>query len=378
MRDFARISMTIWNDDDFRDLSPQAQHLYFVLMSSPSLSYAGVDDWRPARIAARARGWTQSDVIRSARELSMARFIVVDQDSEEILVRSFVRNDPIMKQPNLATAMARAYMVVGSSALKGVIVHELSRLKKEQPKLSGWKSEEAGAVLKKRTIDPSDDPCGHPSVEGQVDPSVDPSGEGESKGAIDPSDDPSIDPCPTTATATYNPQPSTGGYGGRERYEGSAARTEAPSEIPPAWIADPRRARCAAHAAIDSPPPCRGCATAREAAEAARAAKDAEKVSVAAERRAIIDACDLCDPNGKTDGPRGLITCPHDEAELSALLTVEETAATEPTSNASESAPALRRWRRQWANRTTLLDGETTLPAIEHDDNEPDHDTWEE
>ena len=37
MRNYAQLNIAIWNDDDFRALTPQAQHLYFLLLSHPTL-----------------------------------------------------------------------------------------------------------------------------------------------------------------------------------------------------------------------------------------------------------------------------------------------------------------------------------------------------
>jgi hypothetical protein len=41
MRDHARVNLDIWGDDDWRDLTPPAQHLYFTLYTDPELSFCG-------------------------------------------------------------------------------------------------------------------------------------------------------------------------------------------------------------------------------------------------------------------------------------------------------------------------------------------------
>src|SRR5690606_7289371 len=61
-RDHARIRLDIWADDDFGSLTSSAQWLYLHLLSSPTLSFAGVADWRPARIAGRTAELTADDV----------------------------------------------------------------------------------------------------------------------------------------------------------------------------------------------------------------------------------------------------------------------------------------------------------------------------
>ena len=40
-REYSRVKVTIWADADFRSLTPRAQHLYFMLLTNPSLSMAG-------------------------------------------------------------------------------------------------------------------------------------------------------------------------------------------------------------------------------------------------------------------------------------------------------------------------------------------------
>lgn len=159
-REHAQIKLAIWADDEFRHLSPGAQHLYFVLLTSPALSYCGVTDWRPKRIAAAANGWTATDVEQAAKELADRLYLVVDDDTEEVLIRSFLRNDGLMARERMATAMAKAYSSVASPRLRGVLVHELKRLHSDQPSLTGWTSERAVELLSK----PSVDPCAIASV----------------------------------------------------------------------------------------------------------------------------------------------------------------------------------------------------------------------
>ncbi len=309
-RDFGQVRLSIWNDDDFIDLTPAAQHLYIVLLSSPGLSWVGVNDWRPGRLCSRANGWSKRDVIQAAGELARALFIVIDPDTEEVLVRSFVRNDGFMKQPNLATSMARSFAVVGSRKLQGIIVHELQRLKEEHPDIAGWKSEEASNLLKKRAIDPSVDPQFDPSVEGGVDPSVHPSIDPSVEGERNPSVDPSVDPSPTTATTT-SPTSRAGNRRGKgglgEKGNPDVAQVEESS--PPIDPPDSLDALAAAHAARHDPercdahqgiaeenvPNCWACANARKTH---RAKLDAEAKQAGQSRRAQIDACPECDDNG--------------------------------------------------------------------------------
>ncbi|MGW6121470.1 hypothetical protein ACWFRF_20680 [Nocardia sp. NPDC055165] len=161
-REHARIWLRIWSDDHFRALSPQAQHLYFVLLTSPSLSYAGVCDWRPGRIAANAHGWTAGEVVEAGAELVRTLYVVIDEDSEEALLRSFIRNDDILKNPNVAVSMSIAFGGIASSVLRGVVVHELKRLYADRPESKGWGRDVVTALLDRTAIDPATYPLGEP------------------------------------------------------------------------------------------------------------------------------------------------------------------------------------------------------------------------
>ncbi|WP_199267531.1 hypothetical protein [Rhodococcus sp. JT-3] len=160
-REFAPIKLSIWADDDWRELSIGAQHLYLVLLTSKTLSHCGVADWRPVRIAALAKGWTAVMVEESARELAERLYLVVDESTEEVLLRSFIRNDGLMKQPKMAVAMGRAHDMIASSAIRGVVVHELQRLRLDFPELNGWKAEKALETLQMGSVDPSTYPTGY-------------------------------------------------------------------------------------------------------------------------------------------------------------------------------------------------------------------------
>lgn len=331
MRDFAQIKLSIWNDDSFLDLSNNAQLLYFVLISHPTMNRAGVGTWHAGRLSGLCSSWSRPVVESAARELVDGLFIVIDEDTDEFLVRTFVRHDGLMKQRNLATTMAREFAAVGSRTIKGVVVWELRRLHEEHPEFKGWESDEAARLLKKRAIDPSVHPSIHPKVdpsvdpyvEGAIDPKVHPSIDPRVKGAGDPwvdpsvkgepkgSVDPSVDPSPTTATATTTnlrrfqegvaSDGVKGVQGKRGNQEGADDRSESEASNPPPQSLDElaaahaARTRCPKHAHI---PPgewvdedCRECQKLREGAEA----------DEAREREAALQArreCDLCDANG--------------------------------------------------------------------------------
>ena len=155
--------VAIWGDDDFLDLSPVAQWLYWRLYSHPDLSYCGAVDWRPKKLVPSARGMTLDVLESAAGELSEARYIVVDEATEEVLVRSFMRSDELLRQKNMGAAVAKAYAAVASRELRGVVVWELVRLHKDNPKWTSWKA--LSDVLGNRSVDPFAEPNGEPIEE---------------------------------------------------------------------------------------------------------------------------------------------------------------------------------------------------------------------
>jgi len=151
-RDRANISIDIWSDADFRDLTTQAQSLYFKLVTHPKLDYSGCVEFHPGRLAAMSREMTSGDVMLAAQELSDKWYCVFDQSTDEVLVRSWVRHDGLMKQPRLAVSMAKAYGAIASNKIRAVVVHELIRFKKLNPDLPAWEKPQVMTVLKQPAV----------------------------------------------------------------------------------------------------------------------------------------------------------------------------------------------------------------------------------
>ena len=137
-RDHARISLSIWKDTDWRSLSRDAQHMYFLLLSQPTLSYCGVMDWWPNRLSLLADETAEDDVYAAVKELMDADFVSLDVATSELLVRTYVRHDGVMKRSNMGKAVGRALERVASIELTNKVLVELARLYKEDANLAGW------------------------------------------------------------------------------------------------------------------------------------------------------------------------------------------------------------------------------------------------
>lgn len=173
---FAKTHRTIWRDPDFRDLTIWAQWLYWHLFSSPRLTWCGVLDWKPRAILKATQSLTQDALEGALHELRESHFIVLDDDTEELIVRSFVRSDAVHKQPKLMSALSTAFAGIESDLIAGVLSWELQRLKSEEPNLAGWG--EVEKVLRTPPCNPSSIPLPE-----RVSPGV--SEKGTAKGSTD-------------------------------------------------------------------------------------------------------------------------------------------------------------------------------------------------
>jgi hypothetical protein len=282
-REHARILTRIWSDADFCALPVAEQRLYFQLLSQKNLSQAGVLPLQLRKLAKGSAETSEADVVAALKHLEAARFVFVDLDTEEVLIRSFIRNDGVMKIPNVFKAALRAATTVESPLLREVLAEELRRTRRKDaieiaeelsPTGSGTYSEPI-ANRSGTNSEPLKVRDGIPEPQGE--------GEGEGEG-----------------------EPLVGGSVGGSRV-GTPAGAR-PDQRPPS--------QCPEHTGTDNDRPCRRCATAREA----RAAWDADQTRAAAEARSsearqratnrarAVAACGLCDPAGYRNGQ----VCDHD------------------------------------------------------------------
>lgn len=147
-RKFAQIQVGIWSDEDFKALPGEQQHMFFVAMSQPRLNLCGVFDYIPSRLARCVSDWTTDDVERLTKELVDARYFVLDYDTHELLIRTFIRNDGLLRVPTVTKGMASDYAEVMSQRLRDAVEVELKRAFKEDSTLAGWKGlKDANPVL---------------------------------------------------------------------------------------------------------------------------------------------------------------------------------------------------------------------------------------
>ena len=216
----ARVFTSIWRDEHFLALPRSAQRLYMFLLSQEDLTYCGVMPLRERRWAPKAAGLTIADLGQDLKALEAAscRFIVVDEETGELLIRSFMRNDEVWKQPNLMKAARSAASQVESEAIREAILAELHRIPAAVSSSRLVREVHAAFVkdLTNPSANPSPNPSANPGSPGSADETA--GQEGAAKGSANPSPEGQPETSPDgSPKSTANPgQEKGGGYGLKE------------------------------------------------------------------------------------------------------------------------------------------------------------------
>ncbi|WNM67284.1 RepA-like replication initiator [Arthrobacter phage Wyborn] len=149
MRNYGKIKLSAQSDPDWRALSHHAQWLYWALVGSEKLSACGMLEWRPKQFAALSPTVNVELVEVALDELRAMKFVVLDEETDELLLRSFVRNDDVVQNRNMMVAVIKAWRMITSLTLRGVVVHELIRLQHEQPQFPCWEHQEIREAIRR-------------------------------------------------------------------------------------------------------------------------------------------------------------------------------------------------------------------------------------
>lgn len=168
-RDHARLFVRIWADPDWKSLSSGQQLTFIKLVSSSDLSWCGVHPMLPVRLAQLSSDTSERKVRADLDGLAGRRFVVVDESTAEVLVRSYVRHDGLLKQPNVTKAMVKALEATHSDALRSAVREELARAFREDSEAKGW------ATIRSERPELFDQIKANPPVNPLPNPSVNPS-----------------------------------------------------------------------------------------------------------------------------------------------------------------------------------------------------------
>ena len=171
-RSHATIYGTAWGtESQFRELPSDVQLLYIALLAQPDLNLCGVMPYLPQRWQRFASDFDTSKVEALVAALEMGGYVVVDVDTVELWVRSFLFHDRVFAQPQVAMAAAQAFDAVQSKNLRHLITQSVPpELRHSWPGcLKGIKREQAKALLEgcdAASWKPSVSPNGSPSTRG--------------------------------------------------------------------------------------------------------------------------------------------------------------------------------------------------------------------
>jgi hypothetical protein len=126
--EYARIIRSIWGDPDWRNLDGESQRLYLLMVSQPTISNAGVLPFQIRRWAQTAADGTLRKTKLAFGQLELRRYTVTDPETEETLVRSYVRHDGALSIPNVTKAFCTAVRAIQSADLRDVVISETARL----------------------------------------------------------------------------------------------------------------------------------------------------------------------------------------------------------------------------------------------------------
>ncbi len=120
-RNHAKILTTIWTDPAWVALGSEAQRIYMLALSQPNLSYAGVVPYTARRWRILSRDSSLAAISRAVNELVTSGFVVVDESTEEMVIRTFLKHDGVFKSPNIIRAMWKDYRAIMSPLVRGVV-----------------------------------------------------------------------------------------------------------------------------------------------------------------------------------------------------------------------------------------------------------------
>jgi len=126
-----RIKCSIWTDKHFLSLPDRSRLLYLFLLTQEDMAISGLISLRVARWSSRM-GWSSEALEEAAAVLESERFVVQDGEQGELWIRTLIRHEGILAQPNWLQAARRSFAAVASEKIKRAFVAEYPDL------AAGW------------------------------------------------------------------------------------------------------------------------------------------------------------------------------------------------------------------------------------------------
>ena len=128
MAGYVKLLRTIWDDPDFTALDDTVQRLYLLLISQPDITAVGVLPLTAGRWGRLAPNTQPVDIRRNLEVLASANFVLLDNDTEEVMVRTYMAHDGLYLSPNGTKALLKALDKVLSDTLRDAVSRTIATL----------------------------------------------------------------------------------------------------------------------------------------------------------------------------------------------------------------------------------------------------------
>lgn len=130
-RSEARLKIGCWRTG-LGGLSAHAKIMYCVLLTEPTLNHAGVGRTCLALWADNA-SLTMGEAEKALRELCDGRWVLLDETTHEVFVRTLIRNDGGADQPYVLKGALKQALATDSPSIRRALADELRRLPPRPP-----------------------------------------------------------------------------------------------------------------------------------------------------------------------------------------------------------------------------------------------------
>lgn len=130
-RSEARLQFGMWRTG-LDGLSAHAKLVYAVLLTEPTINHSGVGAIRTSRWA-RDASLTIAETDKALSELVAEDKILLDDDTEEVFVRTLIRRDEVYKQPYVLKGALKEALQTASTPIRRRLAEELRKLPPRQP-----------------------------------------------------------------------------------------------------------------------------------------------------------------------------------------------------------------------------------------------------
>ena len=130
----ARIRCAVWRNRDFTSLPLESQGLYWMLLSQPDVSLAGVVPYNRAKWERLCTG----DVDEALAPLEMGGFVMPDPTTGELWIRTFTKHDGVLNGPKTRAGMWSAWHNILSVGVRWRFVDHLDQELIDEAIEAGW------------------------------------------------------------------------------------------------------------------------------------------------------------------------------------------------------------------------------------------------